>query len=75
MSVHADDIISAASPNEERKNLEAEFWSFLEAKWPGIKLQLGPQYKHLTWNIVSRTTRRERFANPKRTTYWRWSKR
>ena len=50
-SVHVDDIISAASPNEEEKKLEAEVWSFLEAKWPGIKLQLGPQYKHLSWNI------------------------
>ena len=50
-SVHVDDIISAASPNEEGKRLEAEFWDFLEAKWPGLKLQLGPHYKHLSWNI------------------------
>ena len=25
---------------------------FLESKWPGIKLQRGPTYKHLSWNIL-----------------------
>ena len=29
-----------------------EFWDFQEAKWPGIKLQKGPQYKHLSWDII-----------------------
>ena len=50
-SVHVDDIISAASPNPEGLKLEQEFWGFLETKWPGIKLQRGPYYKHLSWNI------------------------
>ena len=50
-SVHVDDIISAASPNEEGKKLETEFWSSMEKRWPGIKLQRGPSYKHLSWNI------------------------
>ena len=50
-SVHVDDIISAASPNKEGEALEREFWSFLESKWPGIKMQYGPHYKHLSWNI------------------------
>ena len=50
-SVHVDDIISAASPNREGSKLEDEFWGSMEAKWPGIKLQRGPQYKHLSWNI------------------------
>ena len=51
-SVHVDDIISAASPNEEGKRLENEFWTSMEQKWPGIKLQRGPTYKHLSWNIT-----------------------
>ena len=50
-SVHVDDIISAASPNLEGKKLETEFWDSMEKKWPGIKLQRGPNYKHLSWNI------------------------
>ena len=50
-SVHVDDIISAASPNAAGLSLEKEFWDFLESKWPGIKLQRGPHYKHLSWNI------------------------
>ena len=50
-SVHVDDIISAASPNPDGLRLEQEFWSFLESKWSGIKLQRGPVYKHLSWNI------------------------
>ena len=50
-SVHVDDIISAASPNSEGDKLASEFWGFLESKWPGVKLQLGPNYKHLSWNI------------------------
>ena len=51
MSVHVDDLISAASPNAEGTALSNEFWDYLEAKWPGIKLQKGPQYKHLSWDI------------------------
>ena len=51
-SVHVDDIISAASPNEEGKKLQDEFWGSMEKKWPGIKLQTGPSYKHLSWNIT-----------------------
>ena len=50
-SVHVDDIISAASPNEEGKKLQEEFWGSMEKKWPGVKLQTGPNYKHLSWNI------------------------
>ena len=50
-SVHVDDIISAASPNQEGAKLEQEFWGSMESKWPGIKLQKGPKYKHLSWNI------------------------
>ena len=50
-SVHVDDIVSAASNNEEGKALEEEFWSSMDAKWPGIKRQRGPHYKHLSWNI------------------------
>ena len=47
-SVHVDDIISAASPNDEGRALETEFWTSMELKWPGIKLQRGPTYKHLS---------------------------
>ena len=52
VSVHVDDLISAASPNAEGAALSKEFWDYLETKWPGIKLQTGPQYKHLSWDIV-----------------------
>ena len=55
-SVHVDDIISAASPNEEGKKLQEEFWGSMEKRWPGIKLQTGPKYKHLSWNISQNTT-------------------
>ena len=50
-SVHVDDIISAASPNQDGAKLEEEFWGSMESKWPGIKLQKGPHFKHLSWNI------------------------
>ena len=50
-SVHVDDIASAATNNAEGAQLELEFWSSMEAKWPGIKRQFGPHYKHLSWNI------------------------
>ena len=50
-SVHVDDIISAATPNKEGAKLEQEFWGSMESRWPGIKLQRGPEYKHLSWNI------------------------
>ena len=50
-SVHVDDIASAATPNKEGKALELEFWDSMEAKWPGIKKQTGPHYRHLSWNI------------------------
>ena len=50
-SVHVDDIISAASPNAEGRKLESEFWESMEKRWPGIKMQRGPTYKHLSWNI------------------------
>ena len=56
------DIASAASNNPEGKALQDEFWSTMEAKWPGVKLQCGPNYKHLSWNIhqdpVSKEIRR-----------------
>ena len=50
-SVHVDDIASAATNNRAGKVLELEFWQSMEAKWPGIKRQSGPHYKHLSWNI------------------------
>ena len=50
-SIHVDDIASAASPNHEGKLLEEEFWNSMEVKWPGIKRQSGPHYRHLSWNI------------------------
>ena len=50
-SVHVDDIASAASPNPDGELLEKEFWDSMESKWPGIKGQKGPHYKHLSWNI------------------------
>ena len=52
VSVHVDDLISAASPNSEGTKLSHEFWSTLEAKWPGIKHQTGPRYRHLSWDIT-----------------------
>ena len=52
VSAHVDDLISAASPNEEGEALSKEFWDHLESKWPGIKLQAGPRYKHLSWDII-----------------------
>ena len=50
-SVHVDDIVSAAFNNKEGLELETEFWESMERKWPGIKRQRGPHYKHLSWNI------------------------
>ena len=52
VSVHVDDLISAASPNKEGARLSKDFWDQLEAKWPGIKHQTGPRFKHLSWDIV-----------------------
>lgn len=50
-SVHVDDIASAATNNAAGKLLSDQFWGSMEAKWPGIKRQSGPNYKHLSWNI------------------------
>lgn len=50
-SVHVDDIASAATPNADGLLLEQEFWDSMEQKWPGIKRQSGPYYRHLSWNI------------------------
>ena len=50
-SVHVDDIASAATPNEEGLALKREFWDSMEKKWPGIKRQSGPFYRHLSWNL------------------------
>ena len=50
-SVHVDDIASAASNSPAGKLLEEEVWTSMERKWPGIKRQSGPDYKHLSWNI------------------------
>ena len=50
-SVHVDDIASAATPNAEGSILEKEFWDSMEQKWPGIKRQSGPFYRHLSWNL------------------------
>ena len=50
-SVHVDDIASAATPNADGLLLEQEFWDTMEQKWPGIKRQSGPYYRHLSWNI------------------------
>ena len=58
-SVHVDDIASAASPNTEGERLEKEFWDSMENKWPGIKGQKGPHYKHLSWNIYQDPKTRE----------------
>ena len=55
-SIHVDDIASAASPNPEGKALEREFWDSMESKWPGIKRQSGPHYRHLSWNIYQDPT-------------------
>ena len=52
VSVHVDDLISAANPNEEVDKLSKEFWNTLESKWPGIKHQTGPRNKHLSWDII-----------------------
>ena len=52
VSVHVDDLISASSANPEGDHLSAEFWDTLEAKWPGIKHQTGPRFKHLSWDII-----------------------
>ena len=56
VSAHVDDLISAASPNKEGEALSKEFWNHLETKWPGIKLQKGPRYKHLSWDIIQDPT-------------------
>ena len=37
--------------NAAGKKLSEELWSHLEAKWPGIAQQKGPNYKHLSWDI------------------------
>ena len=50
-SIHVDDIASAATPNKEGKKLEEEFWNSIKERWPGIKRQSGPHYRHLSWNI------------------------
>jgi hypothetical protein len=51
LSVHVDDIMSAPSNNKTGHKLSKELWESLEAKWPRIKLQQGPNYKHLSWDI------------------------
>ena len=51
LSVHVDDIASAPTNNAAGKRLSDELWSHLEAKWPGIALQKGPNYRHLSWDI------------------------
>ena len=51
VSVHVDDLISAASPNSDGARLSEEFWGTLESKWPGIKHQTGPRFKHLSWDL------------------------
>ena len=56
VSAHVDDLISAASPNSEGSALSKEFCDHLEKKWPGIKLQTGPRYKHLSWDIIQDPT-------------------
>ena len=58
-SVHVDDIASAATNNAAGVELELEFWNSMEAKWPGIKRQSGPHYKHLSWNIYQDPTTME----------------
>ena len=58
-SVHVDDIASAATNNAAGAELELEFWNSMEAKWPGIKRQSGPHYKHLSWNIYQDPTTME----------------
>ena len=55
-SVHVDDIASAATNNKEGRKLEEELWGTMESKWPGIKMQRGPHYKHLSWNIFQDPT-------------------
>ena len=50
-SIHVDDIASAATNSPAGKKLEDEFWGSMETRWPGIKRQSGPKYKHLSWNI------------------------
>ena len=51
-TLHVDDILCAPSNNATGKKLAEEFWSTLEAKWPGIKRQNGPKIRHLSWDII-----------------------
>ena len=73
-SVHVDDIASAANPNREGQLLENEFWDSMEKKWPGIKGQKGPHFKHLSWNIFQDPTTKERSTSLKRIISWKSSK-
>ena len=51
-SLHVDDILCTPSNDLNGRKLSDEFWGAMESKWPGIKRQNGPAYKHLSWDIV-----------------------
>jgi hypothetical protein len=51
LSIHVDDILAVPSNNKAGQELDVELWTHLETKWPGIKLQKGPRFKHLSWDI------------------------
>ena len=46
-SVHVDDFMAISTSSK----LEREFWGTLEKKYPGIKVQTGPRYRHLSYDL------------------------
>ena len=49
---HVDDIDQGSWGNsDDMAYLDKEFWDLLENKYPGIKLQRGPRYRHLSCEI------------------------
>ena len=46
-SVHVDDFMAVSTS----RHLEEEFWATLAGKYPGIKIQRGPHYRHLSYDF------------------------
>ena len=46
-SVHVDDFMAVSTSPQ----LEKEFWDTLEKKYPGIKVQRGPHFRHLSYDL------------------------
>jgi Reverse transcriptase (RNA-dependent DNA polymerase) len=52
VTLHVDDMNAVSSNNKGGEELDHSFFEKLNAKYPGIKIQQGPVYKHLGFNIT-----------------------